>query len=72
MLAEELEEDKQMKRVTVHVYGGTIAEKILVEDRGDVLLLTTETEWRAAERESRQPIVVGFRREYVAARTLED
>ena len=61
-----------MKRVTVYIYGGTIAEKILVEDRGDVLLLTTEAEWSAAEKESRQPIVVGFRREYLAAQLSEN
>jgi hypothetical protein len=54
-----------MKKVTVVQYGGTIAEKILVEDRGEVLLVTTEAEWRAAERENRLPVSVGFRREYL-------
>lgn len=57
-----------MKRVTVIQYGGTIAEKILVEDRGDVLLVTTEEEWRASEIEQRSPISVGFRKEYVTDR----
>jgi hypothetical protein len=54
-----------MNRVTVIQYGGTIAEKILVEDRGDVLIVTTEAEWRAAEVENRPPVTVGFRREYL-------
>jgi len=54
-----------MKTVTVIVYGGAIEEKILVEDRGDVLIVTTAEEWRAAETENRAPIVVGFKREYL-------
>ena len=53
------------KRVTVIQYGGVVAEKILVEDRGDVLIVTTEEEWRVAESEGRPPISVGFRREYL-------
>lgn len=57
-----------MKKVTVTVFGGTIEEKILVEDKGDVLVVTTEDEWNAAERENRLPIVVGFRREYLVNR----
>jgi hypothetical protein len=54
-----------MTKVTVIQYGGTIAEKILVEDRGEVLIVTTEAEWRASEAENRPPITVGFRREYL-------
>ena len=54
-----------MKRVTVLVYGGAIEEKFLVEDRGEVLILTTEEEWSAATAESRPPVVIGFRREYL-------
>jgi hypothetical protein len=54
-----------MKRVTVTQFGGTIAEKIVVEDRGDILLLTTEDEWEASKAENRPPISVGFRREYI-------
>jgi hypothetical protein len=54
-----------MKKITVVQYGGTIAEKILVEDRGEVLIVTTEAEWRAAEAEKRPPVTVGFRREYL-------
>jgi hypothetical protein len=54
-----------MKRITVIQYGGTIAEKILVEDQGEVLIVTTEAEWMAAEAENRPPVTVGFRREYL-------
>jgi hypothetical protein len=53
------------RKVTVSVYGGTEAEKILVEELGDVLLLTTEEEWMAALQANRAPVVVGFRREYL-------
>jgi hypothetical protein len=52
-------------RVTVRQYGGKIVEKVLVEDRGDVLLVTTPQEWAESQREDRDPIVVGFRREYL-------
>ncbi len=54
-----------MKTVTVIVYGGTIEKKILVEDRGNILIVTTEDEWKAAERENRPPVAIGFRREYL-------
>ncbi len=54
-----------MKRVRLIVYGGTIAEKILVEERGDVLIVTTEEEFEAAKVENRTPVVVGFRRQYL-------
>ena len=55
-----------MERVTVVEFGGMISTKILIEDRGDVLILTSEEEFEKAERESRAPVVVGFRREYLA------
>ena len=55
----------QNARVTVIQYGGVFAEKILVEDRGEVLIVTTEEEWEASKREGRPPISVGFRREYL-------
>jgi hypothetical protein len=54
-----------MKRVTVIQFGGTISTKILIEDKGDVLVVTSQEEWEASQRESRAPVVVGFRREYV-------
>lgn len=54
-----------MKRVIVTVYGGAIEEKILVEDRGEVLIVTTEEEFQSAKIENRTPVVVGFRREYL-------
>jgi hypothetical protein len=64
---------KRMKKniVTVKEYGGTIAEKVLVEDRVDVLIVTTQEEWEKAQREGREPIVVGFRREYVVERGVK-
>ena len=54
-----------MKRITVRVFGGTTADKIVVEDKGDVLVVTTEEEWLAFQAENRVPVVVGFKREYV-------
>jgi hypothetical protein len=53
------------ERVTVRQYGGKIVEKVLVEDRGDVLIVTTPEEWESAQREEREPVVVGFKREYL-------
>lgn len=61
-----------MKRVTVVEYGGTISTKILVEDRSDVLIVTSEKEWEASQRESRAPVVVGFRREFLAEERTGD
>ena len=60
-----------MKRITVMQFGGTISKKILVEDKGDVLILTSEEEWKRSQSESRPPIVVGFRREYVIEESPE-
>ena len=60
-----------MKRVTVTQFGGTISRKILVEDKGDVLILTSEQEWERAQSENRPPVVVGFRREYVVEESQE-
>jgi hypothetical protein len=54
-----------MKRVTVVQFGGMTAEKILVEDKGDVLVVTTEEEWAASVAEKRPPVTVGFKREYL-------
>ncbi len=54
----------ETKRVTVCQYGGTIAEKVVVQDLGDVLILTTEEEWEASQRENRDPVTVGFKRQY--------
>jgi hypothetical protein len=54
-----------IERVTVIEFGGTITEKILVEDRGHVLMVTTEEEWEASQRESRPPVTVGFKKEYM-------
>lgn len=64
-----------MKKVTVVQYGGSIAEKIVVEERVDLLIVTTEDEWKASQQENRPPVAVGFRREYVVSgpyETVED
>jgi hypothetical protein len=61
-----------MKRVTVVQFGGTISTKILIEDRGSVLILTSEQEWEASQKEGRVPVVVGFRREYVTGEIMEE
>jgi len=55
----------QIKYVTVRQYGGRVVEKVLVKDQGDVLLVTTPEEWEISQREEREPVTVGFKREYV-------
>jgi hypothetical protein len=57
-----------MKRVTVIVFGGAVEEKILVEDRGNVLLVTTEEEFALSVVQNRPPVAVGFRLEYLVER----
>jgi hypothetical protein len=54
-----------LHRVTVIQYGGKVVEKILVEDRGDVLVVTSPEEWNVAQIEEREPVTVGFRREFL-------
>lgn len=55
----------QNKKVKVIEWGGAISEKVLVEDSGSILILTTEEEWEASFRERRPPCTVGFKREYL-------
>ena len=54
-----------MKRVMVTVFGGAIEEKVLVKDWGEVLIVTTVEEYEAAILENREPVTVGFRKEYL-------
>jgi hypothetical protein len=54
-----------MTTVTVIVFGGKPVEKILVEDLGEVLLVTTPEEWAESNRLKRKPVTVGFKREYI-------
>lgn len=54
-----------MQRVTVIVFGGRPVEKVLVEDLGAILLVTTPEEWNEAKLQKRQPVTVGFKREYI-------
>jgi len=60
-----------IKRVTVREFGDVLAEKIIMDDLGDVLLVTTELEWEASQRERRPPVSVGFRKEYVCQKSRE-
>jgi hypothetical protein len=55
----------EINMVTVVVYGGETASKVLVHDLGEVLLVTTRSEWEAAQSERREPVTVGFKREYL-------
>ena len=57
-----------MQRVTVRVFGGATEEKILVNEEENVLIVTTEEEFKASERENRPPVAVGFRLEYLVKR----
>lgn len=55
----------QNQRVTVREYGGRIVEKVLVREMGNVLMVTTPEEWNSSQVEEREPVTVGFRREYL-------
>ena len=56
---------EQGTRVIVRAYGGKKLERIVWEDVGAGVLLTTEGEFERAKAEGREPIVVGFPREDV-------
>jgi len=49
--------------VRVKAYGGQELMRRLVEVRGDILLICRDEEYEAAQREGRQPVCVGFRKE---------
>lgn len=51
--------------VTVRLYGGTTAERRVVAEKGDVVVICSEAEYQNAQRESREPSGVGFPREDV-------
>jgi|HubBroStandDraft_2_1064218.scaffolds.fasta_scaffold4098232_1 hypothetical protein len=53
------------QNVTVREFGGRVVEKVLVEDLGDVILVTTPEEWKSSQIEQRKPVTVGFKREYI-------
>lgn len=50
-------------RVIVNAYGGKRPYVIVVEDRGDVVLICKPSEFESATAENRQPMAVGFHRE---------
>ena len=51
--------------VTVLLYGGSTAERRVIAEKGDVVVVCAEEEFRAAERECREPSGVGFPRQDV-------
>lgn len=62
----------KINMVTVKEYGDKVSQKVLVEEREGVLIVTTKEEWDRSQRESRAPIVVGFRREYLTESEREE
>jgi hypothetical protein len=51
---------------SVHLLSATgVIERTVVRDLGDILLVCLPREFEAAARESREPVAVGFRHEYV-------
>jgi hypothetical protein len=53
---------KSGQQVTVNAFGGKLLSRVVVEDRGDVVLICKPEEFELAHTESRSPIAVGFRR----------
>ena len=55
------------KLVTLMAFGGKLIERRVVDDRGSVILICREEEFKAAFVENRAPIVVGFPRSSVVS-----
>jgi hypothetical protein len=53
--------------VNVRLYGGAVAPRRVIADRGDVVVICSEEEYRTAEKEDREPIGLGFPRKDVIA-----
>jgi hypothetical protein len=51
--------------VTVHLFGGMTAQRRLVAQKGNIIVICSEEEYRSAERERREPCGVGFPQEDV-------
>ena len=51
------------KKVTALLYGGGMAERRVVADKGPVIVICSEEEYAAALEEGRDPDGVGFPRE---------
>jgi len=52
-------------RVVVQAAGNRKLRRIVVEDRAEVILISTEEEYASARAEGREPVSIGFRREWV-------
>jgi hypothetical protein len=48
--------------VRVRLFGGAIAPRRVIVDRGNIVVICSEEEYRAAEKEDREPIGLGFPR----------
>lgn len=59
-----------LRVVTVAQFGGKIAEMVVVQDLGEVFLLTKPEEWHTAQQEKREPISIGFSKKYVIDGTV--
>jgi len=46
--------------VTVRLYGGSVAERRVVAEKGDVVVICSEDEYQDSLREGREPSGVGF------------
>jgi hypothetical protein len=53
--------------VTALLYGGGEALRRVIADKGDVIVICSEEEYKQADREGREPSGVGFPREDVIA-----
>jgi hypothetical protein len=51
------------QRIRVNAYGGKKPYVIVVEDRGDVVLICKPSEFECAKAENRDPMSIGFHRE---------
>jgi hypothetical protein len=58
------------KVVKVKLYGGEIAERRVLSDKGSVVVICSESEYREALEEDREPSGLGFPREDVLMETL--
>jgi hypothetical protein len=54
------------QQVTVNAFGGKRPSVIVVEDRGNVVMICKPSEFERAKVENRVPVAVGFHREDVA------
>ena len=52
-------------KVKALLYGGEIAERRLIADKGSVIVICAESEWVDAAHEAREPRGLGFPRDCV-------